>query len=143
MDAFNKNGNTIKEEACIFLLYLCERVQVQHANDIDPALANPIRGSNNLPRRGMAYYFEKHCCQLRPNRMFDMDTRTETKEHDDLPGMSNCTKTYLQLSLKSCVAFPFYFCPINNYHIIDGSEGRKYLYVALYTHLLKAPLKLF
>ena len=147
MDAFKVNGNTIREEARMFLLYLCERVQVQHANDIDPELPNPIKGSYNPPKRGMAYYFEKHGCQLRVNRMFDQDTRTETKGHDDLPDMSNCTKNYPQLPLKSCVALLFYFCPIHGhcwgYHIIDGSEGRKDPSAALYTHLLKAPLKIF
>ena len=57
MDAFKINGNAIKEEACIFLLYLCDRVQVQHANDIDPVLANPIKGSYNQHKRGMYGYY--------------------------------------------------------------------------------------
>ena len=90
----------------------------------------------------MAYYFERHGCQLHLNRMFDMDTRTETKGHYDLPDMSNCTKTYPQLPLKSCVAVLFYFYPIQDYHIIDGGEGKKDPSAALYTHLLKAPLKI-
>lgn len=70
------------------------------------------------------------------------------KIHDDLPGLENrCSKQYPRVPASGWTYCFLFFCPLHGhcygFHLIQGSEGRKDPFYAIYKYMPKAPKIVF
>ena len=130
-----------------FVQYLIEVVIDVHQNDLPPVEPEPIPGSY-YPPNGVAYYFTETGEQLRKLPKYNVCKTSKTPNYDDNPLVDRqCTKNYPGISHGGYGYIFVYFCPIHGhsygFHLINGSEGRKDPFAALYKYKQKMPEHLF
>ena len=140
------SGTPTLKFVCAFVASVILFVREIHSGDHSTDEPVPIPGTYN-PSSGMAYYFTKHGCQLRkqpeyhgfPNSNKTTDTPNEI---DD-----DCTKIYPGISPGGYASCMFMFCPHHfhcyGFHLIQGSEGRKDVFSAMYKFKPSPPKEFF
>ena len=130
-----------------FIQHLIEIVNEVHMNDLPPVEPQPIPGSY-YPPNGIAYYFSPTGEQLRRLPKYKVVKTSKTPNFDDNPLVDKqCTKNYPGVSHGGYGYMFVYFCPIHGhsygFHLINGSEGRKDAFAALYKYKKTMPEHLF
>ena len=130
-----------------FIQHLVELVIEVHVNDLDPIQPQVIPGTY-YPPSGVAYYFSPTGEQLRKLPKYKVVKTSKTPNFDDNPLVDKqCTKNYPGVSHGGYGYMFVYFCPIHGhsygFHLINGSEGRKDAFAALYKYKEKMPQHLF
>ena len=130
-----------------FIQHLVELVIEMHANDLHPVQPQIIPGTY-YPPNGVAYYFSPTGEQLRKLPKYKVVKTSKTANFDDNPLVDKqCTKNYPGVSHDGYGYMFVYFCPIHGhsygFHLINGSEGRKDAFAALYKYKEKMPQHLF
>ena len=124
-----------------FLREMMNSVIKVHADDRPVPAANPIPGTYNPPS-GTCYYFTEHGQKLREMPCYSLNN-TESEDTRVDP----CTKYYPKVSFGGWGYMFFFFCPIHGhcygFHLIDGAEGRKDPFSALYKYKPSPPKELF
>ena len=125
-----------------FVRELVLSVQTLHGNDRVAPPPKPIPNTYNPPS-GAAYYFTEHGNRLRdmPNYLVNDAEQSKTKRADP------CTKRYPQVSTGGFGYMFLFFCPIHGhcygFHLIQGGEGRKDPFAALFKFKPTPPKELF
>ena len=129
-----------------FLREMMNSVIKVHSEDRPVAPANPIPGTYNPPS-GIAYYFTEHGQQLRemPNYIVN-DSEQDQKNQKDRR-VPPCTKSFPGVSTGGWGYMFLFFCPIHGhcygFHLVDGAEGRKDPFSALYKYKPTPPKEVF
>ena len=132
-------------EVVNFIRALLQFVEDVHSQDRETADPVPIPGTYNPPS-GIAYYFTEHGQKLRemPHYKVSDSGRGGTDEAYRAPP---CTKKYPQVSSGGWGYMFLFFCPIHGhcygFHLVDGAEGRKDPFSALYKYKPHAPKDIF
>mgnify|MGYP001560562913 FL=1 len=130
-----------------FLRYLIRRVQAIFDRDSSDQ-AQEILGSHNPPS-GTCYYFTQSGNQVRQAPNYNIKLEGKGKfVYDQRPEVDGvCTKDYPYQSLGGFGYMAFFFCPLHGhcygFHLIDGQEGRKDVFNALYKYKPTAPKEMF
>ena len=108
---------------------------------IDPEEPQEIPWSYNPHSTGSAYYFIESGNKIRNARKFEIDM--ENDKHKKASNTWQWEKKFPEVNGKASTVLCHFFCPIHHhcygFHIVDGSEGRKDQFLAMYCHLPKAP----
>ena len=140
-------SNVTLQTVTQFIQHLVELVIEVHVNDLDPIQPQIIPGTY-YPPSGVAYYFSPTGEQLRKLPKYNIVKTSKTPNFDDNPLVDKqCTKNYPGVSHGGYGYMFVYFCPIHGhsygFHLINGSEGRKDAFAALYKYKEKMPQHLF
>ncbi len=111
-------------------------------DDRDPPEAQEIPGSYN-PSLGTSYYFTESGKQLRKLPKYSANAEARVREQ----AQDKCTKMYPQVSYGGVGYMFLFFCPLHGhcygFHLIDGAEGRKDPFAALFKFKEEAPKEMF
>ncbi len=125
-----------------FLRELLDQVIEVHSQDRDTAPACPIPHSYNPPS-GTAYYFTEHGDKLREQPCYLINDDTDQNNSK----VETCTKIFPKVSSGGFGYMFLFFCPIHGhcygFHLVDGAEGRKDPFSALYKYKPNPPEELF
>lgn len=136
--------STNSSEAVSFIRELVKSVETLHENDRVAPPPKPIPGTYNPPS-GTAYYFTEHGQKLRemPNYVVSDNEQQNTKINRAQP----CTKIFPKVSTGGFGYMFLFFCPYHGhsygFHLIDGAEGRKDPFAALFKYKPTPPKELF
>ena len=134
------------EVVVIFLRELLQSVLKIHELDRPAAPANPIPGTYNPPS-GVAYYFTEHGQKLREMPSYLLSDSEPQKQNQQSKRSDPCSKDYPHVSTGGWGYLFLFFCPIHGHcygcHLVDGAEGRKDPFSALYKYKPSAPRELF
>jgi len=124
-----------------FLRYLLNEVVTLHSQDRDTAPAVPIPHTYNPPS-GTAYYFTETGDKLREQPCYLINDTIDKKSKGE-----TCTKIFPKVSSGGFGYMFLFFCPIHGhcygFHLVDGAEGRKDPFSALYKYKPSPPEELF
>ena len=128
-------------EVVNFIRALLQFVEDVHSQDRETADPVPIPGTYDPPS-GTAYYFTEHGQKLREMPHYKVsDSANETYR------AAPCNKKYPQVSSGGWGYMFLFFCPIHGhcygFHLVDGAEGRKDPFSALYKYKPHAPKDIF
>lgn len=142
----------LQDLICDFAHFLVERVLDIHSQDHSPEPPTPIPGSYN-PATGVAYYFTKEGCQLRKTPKYNIDCEAKDRagnleNYDQLPKVDEpCRKMFPKVSFGGFGYMFIFFCPIHGHcygcHLIEGGEGRKDPFHALFKYMEEPPTDVF
>ena len=128
-------------EVVKFIRALLQFVEDVHSEDRETADPMPIPGTYNPPA-GTAYYFTAHGQKLRETPHYEVND-SSSKTYRVPP----CTKKYPQVSSGGWGFMFTFHCPIHGhcygFHLVDGAEGRKDPFSALYKYKPNPPKDLF
>ena len=123
-----------------FVRALVQQVISVHAGDRPVPPPEPHEGSYNPPS-GTAYYFTPHGNQVRDMPSYSIQGKDRSK---DTPG---CNKDYPQVPYGGFGFMFLFFCPYHGhcygFHLIDGGEGRKDPFAALFKYMEDPPEDVF
>ena len=129
-------------EVVSFVRGLLQFIEDVHSQDRETADPLPIPGTYNPPS-GTAYYFTEHGQKLREMPTYNVKDSKNTETYRVPP----CTKKYPQVSSGGWGYMFLFFCPIHGhcygFHLVDGAEGRKDPFSALYKYKPNAPKECF
>lgn len=134
-----------------FFIYLCDFVTDVHLNDTESDPINPIPHNYN-PESGVAYYFTEHGNAIRSLPKYAKDKQDKDDDQTTFNPTKNvrgesCTKNYTKTSKQGWSHLFLFCCPIHGhcygYHIINGSEGRKDPFSAMYKYMEEAPEEVY
>jgi hypothetical protein len=117
-------------------------------DDRPTQVPDPVKYSYNPPS-GTCYYFTESGDQVRQVPTYDIQMEGKGKfVYDQRPEVDGvCTKDYPYQSLGGFGYMQFMFCPLHGhcygFHLIDGAEGRKDVFSALYKYKPTAPKEMF
>ena len=127
-----------------FLLYLVDRIESLHRNDLDPLQIEEIANRYD-PRLGVAYYFTQNGNQIRKLPRYEKSLEKAKKEPPPLDGP--CTKKYPKVSYGGFSYMLLWFCPVHGhsygFHLIEGGEGPKDVMSSLLKFKPTMPQELF
>lgn len=126
-----------------FLLELANFVKKIHSQDRPPPPPQPIPGTYNPPA-GCAYYFTPHGSQVRKMPHYK-EEKTVPEDFD--PEEPVCKKDFPLVSYKGFGYIFLFFCPYHGhsygFHIIQGGEGRKDPFSAIFKYKPTPPQELY
>ena len=129
-----------------FLREMVKSVIKLHANDRPAAPPIPIPGTYNPPS-GTAYYFTEHGQKVREMPNYLVNDSQQDKENKQARRVPACTKLYPGVSSGGWGYIFLFFCPKHGhcygFHMVDGAEGRKDPFSALYKYKPTPPKELF
>lgn len=129
-------------DVIVFIRELVQSVQTLHDNDRVAPPPKPIPGTYNPPS-GTAYYFTEHGQKLRemPNYVVNDKEQLKTKR------AGPCTKIYPKVSTGGFGYMFLFFCPYHGhcygFHLVEGGEGRKDPFAALFKYKPTPPKEVF
>ena len=125
-----------------FLRCLMTFVTDVHKNDRLVPDASPIPFTYN-PVAGTAYYFTEHGCKLRECGVYDLKETDKVDRGDP----NTCQKYFPQVSYGGFGYMFLFFCPLHGhcygFHMIQGGEGRKDPFSALFKYKPSPPKEVF
>ncbi len=125
-----------------FLKELLQTVIDVHSTDREAAPPRQIPHTYNPPS-GICYYFTEHGCKVREVPSYEINPPKKGKNHRVPP----CTKVFPKVSTGGFGYLFLFFCPFHGhcygFHLVDGGEGRKDPFSALYKYKPTPPTDLF
>ncbi len=141
-DLLKAASNFNTAEVVTFLRELLQTVTDIHSKDRPAAPPQPIPNTYDPPS-GTSYYFTEHGCKVRETPVYLINAPKKGKTHRVEP----CTKIFPKVSSGGFGYLFLFFCPIHGhcygFHLVDGAEGRKDPFSALYKYKPTPPTDLF